>query len=204
MLWWSFGLWAAVRFLREGRFLWLPLAIGFGALAYLTRPEGMLLPVALAATLLILPLLRATRINWPRWWRALVFVLAGLVFLVGPYIAIKGGLGTKPGIARVLGLAQQSQPLALEREQPLPAKQTTFETYRLATARMLEAHGGAVTLPLLPFSLLGLALAVHSRPASGPGCSWGSCWPPRPLRWCGSTPREATDRPARALCPARS
>ena len=36
---WTFGLWAAVRFLREGRFLWLPLAIGFGALAYLTRPD---------------------------------------------------------------------------------------------------------------------------------------------------------------------
>ena len=46
LLWWTFGLWGAVRFLREGRFVWLPLAIGFGALAYLTRPEGMLLPAA--------------------------------------------------------------------------------------------------------------------------------------------------------------
>ncbi|MFI5459031.1 MAG: glycosyltransferase family 39 protein [Isosphaerales bacterium] len=163
MLWWSFGLWVTVRFLREGRFIWLPPAIGFGALAYLTRPEGMLLPVALAATLLILPLVRATRINWPRWWRALVFVLGGLLFLVGPYIAIKGGLGTKPGIARVLGLEEQSQPLALEREHPLPPDQTSFETYRLATARMLEAHAGAVTFPLLPFSLIGLLLAVRSR-----------------------------------------
>ncbi len=27
---WTFGLWGSVRFLREGRFLWLPLAIGFG------------------------------------------------------------------------------------------------------------------------------------------------------------------------------
>ena len=44
LLWWTFGLWGAVRFLREGRFVWLPLAIGFGALAYLTRPEGLLLP----------------------------------------------------------------------------------------------------------------------------------------------------------------
>jgi len=163
LLWWSFGLWGAVRFLREGRFLWLPPAIGFGALAYLTRPEGMLLPVALAATLLILPLLRATRINWPRWWRALAFVLAGLLLLVGPYIAIKGGLGTMPGIARVLGLVEQSQPLALEREQPLPPDQSSFETYRIATVRMLEAYGGAVTLPLLPFSLLGLVLAALSR-----------------------------------------
>ena len=74
LLWWSFGLWGAVRFLRDGRFLWLPPAIGFGALAYLTRPEGMLLPAALTATLLILPLLRATRIKRPRWWRVIAFL----------------------------------------------------------------------------------------------------------------------------------
>ena len=73
LLWWTFGLWCAVRFLRDGRFLWLPPAIGLGALAYLTRPEGMLLPAALAATLLISPLFRATRIEWPRWWCALAF-----------------------------------------------------------------------------------------------------------------------------------
>ncbi len=110
LLWWTFGLWAAVRFLREGRFFWLPLATGLGALAYLTRPEGMLLPMALAASLLILPFSRATRIHWPRWWRALAFLVGGLVFLVGPYIALKGGLGTKPAIARVLGLEPQAPP----------------------------------------------------------------------------------------------
>ena len=32
LFWWTFGLWASVRFLREGRFLWLPLAAGFGGL----------------------------------------------------------------------------------------------------------------------------------------------------------------------------
>ena len=110
LLWWTFGLWCAVRFLREGRFLWLPAVIGLGGLAYLTRPEGMLLPVALAATLLISPLFPATRIEWPRWWRALAFLAAGLVVMVGPYIAIKGGVGTKPGIARVLGLRPRHSP----------------------------------------------------------------------------------------------
>lgn len=105
LLWWTFGLWGAVRFLREGRFAWLPLALAFGALAYLTRPEGMLLPAALLATLLFLPILRATRINWPRWWQAMAFLMAGALLLVGPYIAARGGLATKPGIARVLGLA---------------------------------------------------------------------------------------------------
>jgi hypothetical protein len=163
LLWWSFGLWAAVRFLREGRFRWLPLAIGFGALAYLTRPEGILLPVALALAMLILPLQRLTRINWPRWAGALVLVTGGALLCSGPYVAIKGGLGTKPSIARVLGLAPHSAPEALERQEPLPPDQTPIETYRLALSRTTEALAGAVTPPLLPFALLGLLVAVKGR-----------------------------------------
>ena len=57
LLWWTFGLWCGIRFLRDGRFLWLPPAICLGGLAYLTRPEGMLLPAALAAAVLISPAL---------------------------------------------------------------------------------------------------------------------------------------------------
>jgi 4-amino-4-deoxy-L-arabinose transferase-like glycosyltransferase len=162
LLWWTFGLWAAVRFLREGRFFWLPLAIGCGAFAYLTRPEGMLLPAALAATLLILPVSHATRINWPRWWRALAFLVAGLVFLVGPYIALKGGLGTKPPIAQVLGLAPRAAPWALEREAPLPPGLTTIEIYKAATIRVLEIFRDGVTIPLLPFALVGLVIAARN------------------------------------------
>jgi hypothetical protein len=160
LLWWTFGLWGAARFLREGRFVWLPAAIAFGALAYLTRPEGMLLPAALLLTLFLLPILRATRINWPRWWQAMAFLLAGLILLVGPYILAKGSLGTKPGIARVLGLAPSSQPLGLEREKPLAAGQSWFDTYRSATVRMAKVFRAAVTPPLFLFSLLGVALAV--------------------------------------------
>jgi hypothetical protein len=164
LLWWMFGLWAAVRFLRDGRFVWLPLATGFGALAYLTRPEGMLLPAGLGATLVILPLLRASRINWPRWWLAMSFLLGGLILVVGPYIAIKGGIGTKPGIAKVLGLAPRSDPLGLERERPLLSNQSEWETYWIATIRMLKVFRAAVTPPVFPFALLGLLLAGAARP----------------------------------------
>jgi 4-amino-4-deoxy-L-arabinose transferase-like glycosyltransferase len=164
LLVWTFGLWAAVRFLREGQFPWLPLAIGFGALAYLTRPEGMLLPAAVLVTLLLLPLLRATRINWPRWWGALAFLAAGSILLAGPYVAIKGGLGTKPGIARVLGLAPRSDPMGLERERPLPPDQSTRETYRAATVRMFKVFRAAVTPPLFPVGLLGLVVAGFRGP----------------------------------------
>ena len=159
LLWWSFGLWLAVRFLRDGRFVWLPLAIGFGSLAYLTRPEGILLPMALACTILILPLQRATRINWPRWAGAIVLVAGGALLLSGPYVAIKGGLGTKPGIARVLGLAPHSAPEALEREEPLRDDQTTIEAYRVAGMRAMEAIASAVTLPLFPFAVVGVFAA---------------------------------------------
>jgi hypothetical protein len=159
LLWWSFGLWGAIRFLKEGRFAWLLVAVSFGALAYLTRPEGILLPLALAFSMLAVALNRTTRVNWPRWWGAIMLVLGGVLLLTGPYVALKGGIGTKPGIARVLGLAPHSAPLALEREEPLKPGQTTSETYLLAGARTVESIVGAVTLPLLPLTILGLWIA---------------------------------------------
>ena len=163
LLFWTWGLWASVRFLREGRFTWLPPAIGFGALAYLTRPEGLLLHLALAATLLLLPLHRVTRIYWPRWWAALGLLVLGPVLLVGPYVAMKGGLGTKPAVARVIGTMSESPPAALERERPLPPDQTALQTYAIAASRAAKALRGAVTWPLVPLAVLGL---VVLRPGS--------------------------------------
>jgi hypothetical protein len=46
LLFWTWGLWAAL-FLKAGSLSWLALALGFGGLAYLSRPEGLLLPAAL-------------------------------------------------------------------------------------------------------------------------------------------------------------
>ena len=166
LLFWTWGLWAAVRFLREGRFSWLPLTIGFAALAYLARPEGMLLPLALVATLLVLPLHWATRIYWPRWWVAVAFLVVGPLLLAGPYMAAKGGIGTKPSIARLIGTAPKAPPTALEREKPLPADQTTFQTYRYATQRMFRVMRASVTSRCCRSSLLGLIVAW---PWSPPG-----------------------------------
>ena len=159
LLFWLWGLWAAVRFLREGRFVWLPPAIAFGALAYLTRPEGLLLHLALVATLLLLPLHRVTRIYWPRWRAAVLLLVLGPALLVGPYIYWKGGLGTKPAVARVIGTMPNSPPEALERERPLPAEQSAMQTYVLATSRAFKALRGAVTWPLIPLAILGLVVA---------------------------------------------
>jgi hypothetical protein len=173
LLFWTWGLWAAARFLREGRFFWLPLTIGFGALAYLSRPEGILLPMALVATLVVLPMHRATRIYWPRWWAAVAFLVIGSVCLVGPYIAVKGGLGTRPAIARLIGAEPPADALAVERDRPLPPDQSTIETYGLAFQRMIKAFGGAVTLPLIPLAVLGLMVA---RPWTARARIWLFAW----------------------------
>jgi len=159
LLFWTWGLWAALRFLRAGAFGWLPLTIALGALAYLSRPEGLLLPAALVATLILMPVLRSTRLNWPRWWAAIGFLLIGPALLVGPYVAMKGGLGTKPAFARLLGTAPPAPASAVERLRPLDPDQTTSRTYMQATKALGLALRGAVTPPLLAFAALGLLLA---------------------------------------------
>ena len=156
LFFWTMGLWAALRFLREGKFLWLPLTIAFGAVAYLARPEGLLLPLTLVVTLLLLPLHWSTRIHWPRWWAAVGFMVIGPLLLVGPYIASKGGLGTKPSIARLIGTTPASAPQALERERPLSADQTVLETYRQSTRRMWKVVRTSVSTPLLAAAVLGI------------------------------------------------
>jgi len=169
LLAWTWGLWAAVKYLRDGRFAWLPTALGFGALAYLSRPEGLLLPASILATLALLPLHRATRINWPRWWAAVAFVAVGSVVAVGPYMAAKGRFVTRPGVARALGLQAQSPANALEREAPLDADQTTAQTYRLAIVRTLEALGANIPLALLAAAALGIFFA---RDGTIPARTW--------------------------------
>jgi hypothetical protein len=89
----------------------------------------------------------------------------GVLVLAGPYIAARGGLGTKPGIARVLALAPHSSPQALEREKPLAADEPVLHTYQHAIVRMLKILRAAVTPFLFPFALLGL-LQLSMRKAS--------------------------------------
>lgn len=161
LLLWTWGLWAAVRFLREGSFGWLVPAVGFGALAYLTRPEGLLLHLALVATLLSLPLLKGTRILWGRWLAAVGVLVLGPAVLVGPYVVVKGGLGTRPAIARLIGTEPEAPPQALERERPLPPGQSAIQTHAIAAARVVRAVRGAVPPPLWPLAAIGLWAAAR-------------------------------------------
>lgn len=159
LLFWTWGAWGAIRFLRDGAFRWLPLVIVMSALSYFTRPEGLLLPAALVATLLIMPVLQSTRMNWPRWWAAVGLMVICPALVLGPYVALKGGLGTKPAIARLLGTAPPSPAGAVERARPLNVEETAAETYFYAAKAAYKALRDAVSLPLFPLALLGLALA---------------------------------------------
>jgi hypothetical protein len=156
LLFWCSGLYAALRFLRKGSFGWLPLVLVFGGLAYLTRPEGLLLPTALVASLLLIPLLRSTRLNWPRWWVAVGLMVLGSVLVVGPYVAVRGGIATRPAVARLLGLLPRSPADAIERARPLPPDQSELETYAEGLKAVGESVRDLVTPWLLPLAVVGL------------------------------------------------
>lgn len=162
LLLWAWSLWASVRFLREGSFGWLLAGAGFGGLAYLARPEGLLLPACLLLTLLLVPLHGSTRIHWPRWRRATALLVLGALALAAPYMAATGSLTTRPGPARALGLEPSSPPLALEREAPAEPGRTTAEVYATATARMVEVVREVVPLALLAAAMLAVATARRS------------------------------------------
>jgi hypothetical protein len=156
LLFWTWGLWAAIRFLKEGSLGWLPLLVGCGVSAYLTRPEGMLLPAALVATLVVMPLFPATRLSWPRWGAAFGFLMVAPLCVVGPYVVAKGGLGTKPALARVLGTASTAPPDSVERARPLDPNQSQAKTYFLAVKGTAGALTGAISIPLLAPVALGI------------------------------------------------
>jgi len=156
LLFFTSGVWTSLRFLKEGGFGWLPATVGFAALAYWVRPEALVLPATMVATLALIPLLRSTRMHWPRWWAAVGFLVIGPACLIAPILAAKGGISTKPAVYRVLGLGPKSGPLAVERQRPLDPGQSTGQTYLQATRAMAISVRDAVTIPLLPLALLGL------------------------------------------------
>jgi hypothetical protein len=168
LLFWMWGLWAALRFLKRGEFGWVPVVVGFSALAYLSRPEGLLLPAALVASLAASPRWVARGLG-KRGLAVVVVLVVGSACLVGPYVALRGGLGTKPSIARLLGTAPKSAAHAVERQRPLEPGQTTAKTAALAVKAVFKAVIEAVTWPLVSLALIGL---IRLRPRGGEARQW--------------------------------
>lgn len=156
LLFWTWGCWFALRFLKRGGTFWLAPMVLAAGLAFLTRPEGLLLPAALAATLGLMLLRPSIRLGWPAWTRATALIVVGPMLVMGPYIAMKGGLGTKPAVARLLGSAPKSTTMAIERERPLDPDQTALESLAVACRAVFRALQGAVTTPLLVLAAVGL------------------------------------------------
>jgi hypothetical protein len=167
LFFWTWSLWAVLRFLRAGHSGWLPPAIILSTLAYFTRPEGILLPAALAITLLLLPLSRSTHLNWPRWWAAVAVVIIGPALLVGPYIALEGGIGTKPAIARLIGLAPRSPNDAVERSRPIVADESELMTHLRSGKQVLGAVREIASPVLFPLGVLGLIHATRKKAMGG-------------------------------------
>jgi 4-amino-4-deoxy-L-arabinose transferase-like glycosyltransferase len=168
LLFWTTGLWASLRFLRLGQLRWVPLIVVASGLAYLTRPEGLLLPAALLTTIALCP-------RWVfaglgrRGVTVLAVLVVGSACLIGPYVVLKGGLGTKPSIARLLGTAPKSAAHAVERQRPLDPDQSAAKTYILAGRAAFKAVMESITWPLVPFFCLGLAML---RPRDGASRQW--------------------------------
>ena len=165
LLFWSWGLWAALRFLKDGSPRMIPLIVIGSALAYLTRPEGLLLPAAVVTTLVLSPRWVFSRLPKRVAWVVALMPVA-LVMLIGPYIAIKGGLGTKPSIARLIGTAPRSDQFAVERQRPLDPDQTALKTLAIASKTVYKAVVEAVTTPLALLAFVGLILASRESGAT--------------------------------------
>jgi 4-amino-4-deoxy-L-arabinose transferase-like glycosyltransferase len=161
LVFWATGLWAALRFLRTGSAVWLPAVVIASGLAYLTRPEGLLLPAALVVSMVMSPSWVMRGLKGRRGLVALGGLVAGSALVVVPYVVMKGGLGTKPSVARLLGTAPRSAPHAVERQRPLDPDQTAARTYALAAKAVKSAVTDAVTWPLIPLAVVGLWASVR-------------------------------------------
>ena len=170
LLFWTWGCWFALRFFRRGSTAWLPPTLIAAGSAYMTRPEGLLLPAALAATLCLMAVRPSIRFPRPVWLRATALVVVGPLLLIGPYVALKGGIGTKPAVARLFGLAPKSSAMAVERERPLDPDQSAVKAFATSCRGMFRAVQGAVTTPLLILAGLGLLLRT---PDHDPGRARG-------------------------------
>jgi hypothetical protein len=135
------------------------------ALAYLTRPEGLLLPAALVGTLALSPRWVARGLG-KRGLVVLSALVAGSALLIGPYVVIKGGLATKPSVARLLGTAPRSASHAVERQRPLDSNDTPAKTYTLAARAVAKAMQEAITPPFLALAAIGL-FGMRRSPGGG-------------------------------------
>ncbi len=156
---WCWSLGFALAFLKRGNPAWLVgLAIA-AAGAYWTRPEGLLICLALGVTILVSPLLSSTRVDWPRLGRVLAILTIATGALSLPVVLSRGTIGTKPAISKVLGLKDRAAPHAVERERPLQPGQSEFVIWGDACTAYYKALKTSASFPGLLLGAIGLWFA---------------------------------------------
>ncbi len=163
LLGWLCGLYAASRYLERGDLVWLTWAILASTFGFLVRPEAALLPMSLGLFLVVSVGRRRLRFESRRWWSGLAVLVLGPVLLLGPFVLLKGGLTSKPAVARLLGLAEASPGEAVEREQPLDPEATPLQIHRDAALDVIDALSDGVSLPLLLLAGLGILWTIEDR-----------------------------------------
>jgi 4-amino-4-deoxy-L-arabinose transferase-like glycosyltransferase len=156
LLFWSIGVWSSLLLLRTARLGWLVPVVIASALAYLTRPEGLVVLLSLLATLCVLPFWRsgefpARQIRW-----ALGLLVVGGLAAAGPFMILKGGISSKPSMSRLLGSAPKADAMAVERERPLEAGQSAAKTVLLSGRALVRAVARATAIPVLLLAPLGI------------------------------------------------
>jgi 4-amino-4-deoxy-L-arabinose transferase-like glycosyltransferase len=156
LLFWSVGAWSSLRLLRTARLPWLIAVVIASALAYLTRPEGLVILLSLVATFLVIPFWRS--LDFPvapaRW--ALGLLIVGGLAAAGPFMVLKGGISSKPSMSRLLGRAPKADAMAVERERPLEEGQSGAKTVLVAIRALCRAVSRATTIPVLFLAPLGI------------------------------------------------
>ena len=98
----------AMYALRSGSLVGFGCAGAAGALAYLTRPEGLLIPAVAAVTLLGMQAVGRWRRPWPAVLSRLAVLTCAVFIVGGPYMVLIGGL-TKKNTAKQITDAESSR-----------------------------------------------------------------------------------------------
>jgi hypothetical protein len=163
LFWLAMALWLGVRGLRQpgvGVFAACGLAVGA---AYLTRPEGLEVAVAVGAVLLGRQLVAAVRQPWRRAGPQMLALAVGVVIVGGPYVATIGGLTNKNTGNGVLGLKVNDPDGLLPtygHAGGLPLLAAWFHEFHGLSPRWAWAARSLTMETFRAFEFFGLALAL--------------------------------------------
>jgi hypothetical protein len=149
-------LWAVQALRRRSLPLFLLCGLATG-LAYLTRPEGMLVVIATLVVLAGIQVFATQRWPWLRTVSCTGALLLGTGVVAVPYMAVIGGVSVKPGLIKIMHNAQPQDTLY----QPSPDQTSERSTLPRATAAS----------PLLASNLA--IWWIDEQQVGPPSLSWG-------------------------------